>query len=66
MLKSYGAGMLTVLSNRIGDVTLLTVIAWMINVGRWNFIYYSEFFSLSVEIQLISFLVVLAAMTRNT
>ena len=27
---SYGAGMLTVLSNRIGDVVLLIVIAWII------------------------------------
>ena len=31
----YGAGMLTVLSNRIGDVALLIVIAWMINFGSW-------------------------------
>ena len=32
-VRSYGAGMLTVLSNRIGDVALLMVIAWIINVG---------------------------------
>nr|UXD79071.1 NADH dehydrogenase subunit 5 [Prorhinotermes inopinatus] len=64
-VSSYGAGMLTVLSNRIGDVALLLVIAWMINFGSWNFIYYLEFFSLSVEMQLISFLVVLAAMTKS-
>lgn len=64
-VRSYGAGMLTVLSNRIGDVALLMVIAWIINFGRWNFIYYLEFFSGSVEIQLISFLVVLAAMTKS-
>jgi NADH-ubiquinone oxidoreductase chain 5 len=30
-LLPYGAGMLTVLSNRIGDVGLLIVIAWIIN-----------------------------------
>jgi len=30
---SYGAGMLTVLSNRIGDVALLMVLAWKINFG---------------------------------
>jgi NADH-ubiquinone oxidoreductase chain 5 len=30
-VRSYGAGMLTVLSNRIGDVSLLIVIAWIIN-----------------------------------
>ena len=32
-VKSYGAGMLTVLSNHIGDVALLMVIAWIINFG---------------------------------
>nr|AQP30323.1 NADH dehydrogenase subunit 5 [Rhynchotermes nasutissimus] len=64
-VKSYGAGMLTVLSNRIGDVALLMVIAWMINFGSWNFIYYLEFMSGSVEMELISFLVVLAAMTKS-
>ena len=32
-IRSYVAGMLTVLSNRIGDVALLMVIAWIINFG---------------------------------
>nr|YP_009350397.1 NADH dehydrogenase subunit 5 [Crepititermes verruculosus]AQP26982.1 NADH dehydrogenase subunit 5 [Crepititermes verruculosus] len=64
-VSSYGAGMLTVLSNRIGDVALLMVIAWMINFGSWNFVYYLEFMSGSVEMELISFLVVLAAMTSS-
>jgi len=42
-VRSYGAGMLTVLSNRIGDVALLIVTAWIINFGLevlfiiWNF-----------------------------
>nr|YP_009350124.1 NADH dehydrogenase subunit 5 [Nasutitermes diabolus]AQP26389.1 NADH dehydrogenase subunit 5 [Nasutitermes diabolus] len=64
-MKSYGAGMLTVLSNRIGDVALLMAIAWMINFGSWSFIYYLEFLSGSFEMELISFLVVLAAMTSS-
>nr|AQP30108.1 NADH dehydrogenase subunit 5 [Microtermes sp. A TB-2017] len=64
-VSSYGAGMLTVLSNRIGDVALLMVIAWMINFGSWSFIYYLDFLSGSVEMGLISFLVVLAAMTSS-
>nr|AQP30312.1 NADH dehydrogenase subunit 5 [Astalotermes cf. obstructus RDCT140] len=64
-VKSYGAGMLTVLSNRIGDVALLMVIAWMINFGSWSFIYYLDFLSGSIEMELISFLVVLAAMTSS-
>nr|WMY24151.1 NADH dehydrogenase subunit 5 [Coarctotermes sp. F MLW-2023a]WMY24157.1 NADH dehydrogenase subunit 5 [Coarctotermes sp. E MLW-2023a] len=64
-VKSYGAGMLTVLSNRIGDVALLMVIAWMINFGSWSFIYYLDFLFGSFEMELISFLVVLAAMTSS-
>jgi len=65
-VSSYGARtMLTVLSNRIGDVALLIVIAWIINFDSWSFIYYLEFLSGSVEMELISFLVVLAAMTMN-
>nr|AQP29893.1 NADH dehydrogenase subunit 5 [Microtermes sp. BDIT020] len=64
-VSSYGAGMLTVLSNRIGDVALLMVIAWMINFGSWSFVYYLSFLSGSVEMELISFLVVLAAMTSS-
>nr|YP_009115118.1 NADH dehydrogenase subunit 5 [Neocapritermes taracua]AIZ68304.1 NADH dehydrogenase subunit 5 [Neocapritermes taracua] len=64
-VSSYGAGMLTVLSNRIGDVALLMVIAWMINFGSWSFIYYLEFLWGSIEMELISFLVVLAAMTKS-
>nr|AQP26652.1 NADH dehydrogenase subunit 5 [Subulitermes group sp. A TB-2017] len=64
-VSSYGAGMLTVLSNRIGDVALLMAIAWMINFGSWSFIYYLEFLSSSFEMGLISFLVVLAAMTSS-
>jgi NADH-ubiquinone oxidoreductase chain 5 len=33
-MRSYTAGIVTVLSNRIGDVALLMVIAWMMNFGR--------------------------------
>ena len=33
-VKSYNAGILTALSNRIGDVALLIVIAWILNFGR--------------------------------
>nr|DAD54572.1 TPA_inf: NADH dehydrogenase subunit 5 [Panstrongylus lignarius] len=38
--KSYSAGMLTILTNRIGDVAILLSIAWMLNFGSWHFIYY--------------------------
>nr|URX53610.1 NADH dehydrogenase subunit 5 [Cryptotermes sp. 3 AB-2022a] len=64
-VSSYGAGMLTVLSNRVGDVALLMVIAWMINFGSWNYIFYLDFLKSSFEMSLISLLVVLAAMTSS-
>lgn len=38
-IKSYNAGLLTVLVNRLGDVALLLAISWIINFGRWNFIF---------------------------
>nr|AIY62147.1 NADH dehydrogenase subunit 5 [Glyptotermes sp. C TB-2014] len=64
-VKSYSAGMLTVLSNRVGDVALLMVIAWMVNFGSWNYIYYLDFLAGSFEMDLISVLVILAAMTSS-
>nr|WCQ71420.1 NADH dehydrogenase subunit 5 [Hodotermopsis sjostedti] len=63
--KSYNAGMLTVLSNRVGDVALLMVIAWMINFGSWNYIFYFDFFIDCFEVKLISFMIILAAMTKS-
>nr|URX52832.1 NADH dehydrogenase subunit 5 [Bifiditermes rogierae] len=64
-VSSYNAGMLTVLSNRIGDVALLMVIAWMINFGSWNYVYYLDCLNNSFEMSLITLLVVLAAMTSS-
>nr|AVN67771.1 NADH dehydrogenase subunit 5 [Periplaneta australasiae] len=64
-IKSYNAGMLTALSNRVGDVCLLMAIAWMLNFGSWNYIYYLELLKGSFEMEIISFLVVLAAMTKS-
>nr|UPL65605.1 NADH dehydrogenase subunit 5 [Rhopalus maculatus] len=39
--KSYNAGMLTVLTNRIGDVCILLGIAWLFNNGGWHFFYHN-------------------------
>nr|QAU54263.1 NADH dehydrogenase subunit 5 [Cydnidae sp. ITV1034] len=61
--KSYNAGMLTVLINRIGDVSILIAIAWFFNFGSWNYIYYLNFFwgwSFWVGV-----LVILAAFTKS-
>nr|QGA74035.1 NADH dehydrogenase subunit 5 [Chalcophana sp. N69] len=64
-VKSYNAGMLTALSNRIGDVALLMSIAWMLNYGSWNFVYYIDIMKYDFEMIIISFFVVLAAMTKS-
>nr|UJG45131.1 NADH dehydrogenase subunit 5 [Sepsis punctum] len=64
-VKSYNAGMLTALSNRIGDVALLLAIAWMLNYGSWNYLFYLEVFKSNMEMMLVGSLVVLAAMTKS-
>nr|QVL28808.1 NADH dehydrogenase subunit 5 [Parhelophilus kurentzovi] len=64
-VKSYNAGMLTALLNRIGDVALLMAIAWMLNYGSWNYIYYLEFMKNDFEMMIIGSLVMLAAMTKS-
>nr|YP_010936645.1 NADH dehydrogenase subunit 5 [Sophrops peronosporus]WKW91614.1 NADH dehydrogenase subunit 5 [Sophrops peronosporus] len=64
-IKSYNAGMITALSNRIGDVALLMAIAWMFNYGSFNYIYYVDFMKGSNEMSIIAGLILLAAMTKS-
>nr|YP_010693159.1 NADH dehydrogenase subunit 5 [Zeugodacus diversus]WCB98405.1 NADH dehydrogenase subunit 5 [Zeugodacus diversus] len=64
-VKSYNAGMLTALSNRIGDVAFLLAIAWMLNYGSWNYIFYLESMKNSLEMEIIGGLIMLAAMTKS-
>nr|YP_009912329.1 NADH dehydrogenase subunit 5 [Aedes flavopictus]QLD96842.1 NADH dehydrogenase subunit 5 [Aedes flavopictus] len=64
-VKSYNAGMLTALSNRIGDVALLLAIAWMLNYGSWNYIFYLDMMKNNFEMMIIGGLVMLAAMTKS-
>nr|YP_009349799.1 NADH dehydrogenase subunit 5 [Zichya baranovi]AQM39870.1 NADH dehydrogenase subunit 5 [Zichya baranovi] len=64
-VKSYNAGLLTALSNRIGDVALLMAIAWMMNYGSWNYIYYLEFEKDSFIMLLIGIMIMLAGMTKS-
>nr|YP_010267101.1 NADH dehydrogenase subunit 5 [Arcte coerula]UIF93621.1 NADH dehydrogenase subunit 5 [Arcte coerula]UNP54900.1 NADH dehydrogenase subunit 5 [Arcte coerula] len=64
-LKSYNAGMLTALSNRIGDVLILMVIAWMLNYGSWNYIFYLEFMNKDSEMFMVSTMIIMAAMTKS-
>nr|YP_010527045.1 NADH dehydrogenase subunit 5 [Acherontia lachesis]UXR12382.1 NADH dehydrogenase subunit 5 [Acherontia lachesis]WMQ52920.1 NADH dehydrogenase subunit 5 [Acherontia lachesis] len=64
-LKSYNAGMLTALSNRIGDVLILMVISWMMNYGGWNYIFYLNFMKNDLIMSFISIMIIMAAMTKS-
>nr|UXW88398.1 NADH dehydrogenase subunit 5 [Illeis cincta] len=64
-VKSYNAGMLTALSNRVGDVMLLMAIAWMMNFGSWNFTLYLEYFILDSKLNIVGLLVLIAAFTKS-
>nr|YP_010010062.1 NADH dehydrogenase subunit 5 [Sipalinus gigas]QNS38620.1 NADH dehydrogenase subunit 5 [Sipalinus gigas] len=63
-VKSSNAGMLTALTNRIGDVALLMSIAWMLNFGSWNYVFYLEF-PKDGYLGIVATFVVLAAITKS-
>lgn len=62
--KSYNAGILTILSNRIGDVCILISISWLFNMGSWNFVYYLSFLDRTISFWLIN-LLILASFTKR-
>nr|AND96662.1 NADH deshydrogenase subunit 5 [Eurysternus hamaticollis] len=63
-VKSYNAGMITALSNRIGDVAFLLAIAWMFNYGSFNYYYYMNYM-IDDKMNIIGYLMLLAAMTKS-
>nr|QQQ88887.1 NADH dehydrogenase subunit 5 [Hyalella tiwanaku] len=58
--SACNAGMLTILSNRIGDVCILMVIGILSYAGSWNF-----FCMDVVEYKMVCFLIILAGMTKS-
>nr|YP_010166641.1 NADH dehydrogenase subunit 5 [Iberoporus pluto]QRV62732.1 NADH dehydrogenase subunit 5 [Iberoporus pluto] len=64
-VKSYNAGMITALMNRVGDVMLLIAITWMLNFGSWNYIYYLDLMVNDLSMQIIALLVMIASMTKS-
>nr|ASN65983.1 NADH dehydrogenase subunit 5 [Pogonostoma subtiligrossum] len=64
-VKSYNAGMVTALMNRIGDVMLLISITWMLNYGSWNYIFYMDFMVDDKFMMIIGILVMVAGMTKS-
>lgn len=63
--KSANAGILTALSNRIGDVAILLAISLLASRGGWNFYFYTELLSAREGARLLGGLVVLAAITKR-
>nr|ATU74746.1 NADH dehydrogenase subunit 5 [Coptotettix longjiangensis] len=64
-VKSVNAGLLTALSNRIGDVFILLSISWMLNFGSWNYIYYYDYFFHSYDYSIVCLMVMFAGMTKS-
>jgi NADH-ubiquinone oxidoreductase chain 5 len=59
--KSLGAGIITALTNRVGDVILLLAIAWTLNQGHWLIINIWE--SSILKYQVIA--IIIAAITKS-
>nr|YP_010478416.1 NADH dehydrogenase subunit 5 [Nesophrosyne sp. 246 GMB-2012]UVI59860.1 NADH dehydrogenase subunit 5 [Nesophrosyne sp. 246 GMB-2012] len=59
-LKSYLAGMLTCLINRLGDIGLLVSISWLFGYGSWNFMFYLDYYS-----NLIFYLIIISSFTKS-
>nr|ALO76369.1 NADH deshydrogenase subunit 5 [Discolomatinae sp. GENSP01] len=63
--KSFNAGMITALMNRVGDVMILLAVAWMLNYGSWNFIYFIDYFKNEKSMIFISIFILIASMTKS-
>nr|ATU07037.1 NADH dehydrogenase subunit 5 [Echmepteryx hageni] len=64
-VKSYNAGMLTVLSNRIGDVMILICIGWLFSFGSWNYYFYVDMVNESMIMKMVGWLIIVAGMTKS-
>nr|ATD86022.1 NADH dehydrogenase subunit 5 [Petalocephala ochracea] len=58
--KSYNSGMITCLTNRLGDIGLLITIAWMTSYGSWHFMLYKELYKESM-----SYLILTSCFTKS-
>ena len=61
--KSANAGILTILSNRVGDVAILLSIGLIRRLGGWNFLTYSYY--LSEKWILLKVLLIISAITKR-
>ena len=61
--KSYNAGILTAITNRLGDVGLLISISLILYLGNWNYIYVSSFSHIFSN--LLVYLIIISACTKR-
>lgn len=61
--KSYNAGILTAITNRLGDVGLLISISLILFMGSWNYIFMSSFSW--VFSNLLVYLIIISACTKR-
>nr|YP_010727928.1 NADH dehydrogenase subunit 5 [Bothrogonia lata]WDZ68109.1 NADH dehydrogenase subunit 5 [Bothrogonia lata] len=59
-LNSYLAGLITCLTNRLGDVGLLISVGWIMSYGSWHFIYYNDLY-----FDIIFYLIVFSCFTKS-
>nr|VFU78655.1 NADH dehydrogenase subunit 5 [Proasellus grafi] len=62
--KSNAAGMITALTNRIGDAAIMLIIGFMVESGSWNFMYFSKD-TLPEELVFLGVMVILASVTKS-
>nr|ARH54774.1 NADH dehydrogenase subunit 5 [Trigonopterus sp. 7 AH-2016] len=63
--KAYNSGMLTILSNRVGDVALLVSISLLMDKGGWSYTSIMDLMNKDEYMILMMFLIVLAALTKS-
>jgi len=63
--KSNRAGILTVLSNRVGDICILLLISWFSLIGDFNFLVLTQAPTILSTLDWIYFLTILGAITKR-
>nr|VFU78686.1 NADH dehydrogenase subunit 5 [Proasellus aragonensis] len=62
--KSNAAGMITALTNRVGDAAIMLIIGFSVEMGSWSFMYTTEDM-LPVEITFLGTMIILASITKS-
>lgn len=64
-VKSFNAGILTALTNRLGDVAILMCIAVIFNFGTWNFLSLLELLKKDLFFQVCTAFIIIASTTKR-